>query len=87
MAVVKRNWVFAGRAGVNAANHGSQYEYDQQVPLILLGAGIHRGTYDAAAAPTDIAPTLAALANITLTKTEGRVLRESFGADVQTARR
>ena len=87
VTTLKRNWVFTGRVDVIAATHGTQHEYDQHVPLLLFGAGIRRGTYDAPAAPTDIAPTLAALAGVDLARTEGRVLREALLPDVQAARR
>lgn len=78
IAVPKRGWVLIGRTSVDAASHGTHYDYDQRVPLVLLGAGIRRGTYDDASAPTDIAPTLAALAGVPLPHAEGRVLREGL---------
>lgn len=87
LIVQKRNWVLGPRGTADATTHGSPYDYDQHVPLILLGGGIRRGTYDAAAAPTDIAPTLAALAGVTLAKVEGRVLQEALLPDSQTTRR
>lgn len=42
--------------------HGSPYEYDRRVPIILLGAGVKPGRSDVMATTRDVAPTLAALA-------------------------
>ncbi len=42
--------------------HGTQYAYDQRVPVIFFGAGMRGGTYPAAATPADLVPTLAAVA-------------------------
>jgi predicted AlkP superfamily pyrophosphatase or phosphodiesterase len=41
--------------------HGTPYEHDRHVPIVLLGPGIRPGTYEAPCGPEDIAPTLAAL--------------------------
>jgi predicted AlkP superfamily pyrophosphatase or phosphodiesterase len=76
--VPKRNWLIAGRTGPAGTGHGSPYEYDRHVPLILLGGGIKAGRYDRAATPADIAPTLAKVANVMLPKAEGRVLTEAL---------
>src|SRR5688572_2408142 len=76
--IPKRNWLIAGRAGLAGTNHGSPYEYDRHVPLILLGGGIKAGRYDRASTPADIAPTLARLANVKMSKAEGRVLLEGL---------
>lgn len=59
-------------------NHGSLYEYDTHVPVLLMGKGIVKGEYLSAAAPIDIAPTLAFLANVTLPRPSGRVLAEAL---------
>ncbi|HSJ13282.1 MAG TPA: alkaline phosphatase family protein [Longimicrobiales bacterium] len=42
--------------------HGSPYEYDRRVPIILLGAGVRPGRSNVRATTRDVAPTLAALA-------------------------
>lgn len=70
-------WLIAG-AGTAAANHGTANAYDQDVPLVLLGPSFTPGTYTNAATPADIAPTLAALAGVTLPQSQGRVLREAL---------
>jgi len=58
--------------------HGTSYAYDAHVPLILMGKGIVRGEYLAPSEPTDIAPTLAFLAGVTLPNARGRVLSEAL---------
>lgn len=75
--VSKPYWIFA-ESGSPGTNHGSPYNYDQHVPLILMGWGIKRGEYIADATPADIAPTLAFLCGITLAQPEGRVLSEAL---------
>ncbi len=87
VVVLRRNWVFGGRPPANAASHGSGYDYDRRVPLLLLGADVKPGVYDGPAAPTDIAPTLAVLAGISLPDAEGRVLREALASPAGAARR
>ena len=72
---VAKNWY----AGGLAAGHGSAHAYNTHVPLLLFGRGIKPGKHDTAAAPTDIAPTLARLLGIPKpTKTTGRVLTEAL---------
>jgi len=44
--------------------HGSPYWYDRHVPIMLLGAGVGRGSSDVAVYTVDLAPTLASLAGI-----------------------
>ena len=58
--------------------HGTMHQYDQRVPVILMGPGIKPGRYDAAVTPADIAPTLAFLSGVTLSKADGRVLSEAL---------
>ena len=48
----------------STATHGSPYSYDTHVPLIIMGQGIVAGTYQRAATPADIAPTLARVLQI-----------------------
>ena len=63
---------------IRAADHGTGYDYDTRVPLILFGAGISPGDYWGDAAPEDIAPTLAFLGGVTLAQADGRVLWEAI---------
>jgi hypothetical protein len=60
------------------AGHGAPYNYDQHVPILLMGFGIQAGQYFETATPADIAPTLAALTGVTLASRDGRVLAEAF---------
>jgi hypothetical protein len=80
--VPKPNWIFVsddkGIIPGNSTTHGTGYAYDTQVPLILLGAGITAGRYEAAATPADIAPTLAKLAGVALPTATGRLLDEAL---------
>lgn len=45
--------------------HGSAWNYDRHVPLMIRGAGIPAGRYRADCGPRDLAPTLAELLRIT----------------------
>lgn len=57
--------------------HGSPYAYDTHVPLILMGTSFRAGRYMEAAAPSDIAPTLAAVLRLqTPSNSVGRVLTD-----------
>ena len=61
------------------ATHGSPYSYDTHVPLILMGANFRPGRYMEAAAPSDIAPTLAAVLGVQRpSNSMGRVLMEGI---------
>ena len=72
--VLKPYWIMS----VDATTHGTGYGYDTHVPLLLMGSGIAKGEYLAPASPTDIAPTLAFLAGITLPRAQGRTLTEAL---------
>jgi hypothetical protein len=50
-------WIF----GSAPATHGTPYQYDQHVPLLLLGSGFTGGQMDMPVEPTAIAPTIAAI--------------------------
>jgi predicted AlkP superfamily pyrophosphatase or phosphodiesterase len=62
----------------NGTTHGTGNEYDTHVPVLLMGKGIAAGEYFTPAAPIDVAPTLAFLANVTLPRASGRVLTEAL---------
>jgi predicted AlkP superfamily pyrophosphatase or phosphodiesterase len=76
--VTKPNWPLGGRVAAEAGSHGAPYDYDQRVPVVLFGAGVKAGRYDRAATPADIAPTLARVAGIKMSKADGRVLAEGL---------
>ncbi|MBU6455383.1 MAG: alkaline phosphatase family protein [Cyanobacteria bacterium REEB67] len=60
--IPKPGYVFSTE-NTGTAN-GSPYTYDTQVPLLIYGAGIQSGHYQAAVSPADIAPTIAGLLGI-----------------------
>ncbi len=63
----------------SSATHSSPYSYDTHVPLIIMGRGFAAGRYTQAAAPTDIAPTLAQVLSIEAPSCSvGRVLAEAL---------
>jgi predicted AlkP superfamily pyrophosphatase or phosphodiesterase len=69
----------------SSATHGSPYSYDTHVPLIIMGRGFARGRYAQAAAPTDIAPTLAHVLGLEAPSCSvGRVLAEALTAARQS---
>ncbi|HVS83960.1 MAG TPA: alkaline phosphatase family protein [Pyrinomonadaceae bacterium] len=63
----------------SSATHGSPYSYDTHVPLIIMGRGFAARRYTQAAAPTDIAPTLAHVLGLEAPSCSiGRVLAEAL---------
>jgi predicted AlkP superfamily pyrophosphatase or phosphodiesterase len=66
----KPRWIF----GTSTTTHGTLNSYDQQVPVILFGAGIRAGERSDRATPADIAATLAAMVGVRLPSPDGRVL-------------
>ena len=69
----------------SSATHGSPYSYDTHVPLIIMGRGFASGRYTQAAAPTDIAPTLAHVLGLEAPSCSvGRVLAEALTAARQS---
>ncbi|HTG28116.1 MAG TPA: alkaline phosphatase family protein [Methylomirabilota bacterium] len=89
LIVPKPYWIWdystAGKPGRNGGtSHGTPYNYDQRVPVILMGAGIRRGKYYGPATPGDIAPTLATLCGITLATHDGRTLAEALEGSPST---
>jgi predicted AlkP superfamily pyrophosphatase or phosphodiesterase len=70
---VKPYWLFGART---VATHGSPYEYDTHVPLLVYGRGrVAAGRIDAPVEVVDIAPTLARLLHVPApAASEGRPL-------------
>ena len=59
--------------------HGSPYNYDAHIPLVLMGPPIRRGTYSDHVALNDLAPTLATLLEVDPpSASSGRVLTEAI---------
>jgi arylsulfatase A-like enzyme len=81
---------------VDGTSHGTPYNYDSHIPLVLMGPGVAAGTYHERVALNDLAPTLATLLGIEPPSgSQGRVLqvalrqgpRVSAPAPAQTAGR
>jgi predicted AlkP superfamily pyrophosphatase or phosphodiesterase len=51
-------WYLEKTADGDTATHGSVYNYDNHVPIMIAGPGIGRGTVDTRVAPHDLAPTI-----------------------------
>lgn len=75
MYVPKPMWIVRGSTGTT---HGTPYEYDQRVPLILYGARVKPGRYTSVSSPADVAPTFAWYTRVTLDRATGRVLSEAL---------
>ena len=73
--VMKPNWIARSTSGTT---HGTMRDYDQRVPLILFGARVKPGRYDAASTPADLAPTFASLVGIAMPQARGRALAEAL---------
>jgi hypothetical protein len=73
-------WDFStpGKPRQYGTTHGTPWNYDQRVPVILMGFGISPGEYHGAITPADIAPTLASICGITLAPRDGRILAEAL---------
>jgi Type I phosphodiesterase / nucleotide pyrophosphatase len=66
-------------SGALGTTHGSPYNYDTHIPLVLMGPRVKRGTYSDHAALNDLAPTLATLLEVeTPSGSSGRVLSEAL---------
>jgi len=67
--------------GKDGASHGSPYNYDAHVPLILMGPGVKTGRFVKPVAVNDIAPTLATILDIEVPSgSAGRALDEALAA-------
>ncbi|MGH9786528.1 MAG: alkaline phosphatase family protein [Terriglobia bacterium] len=71
----------------SGTSHGSPYTYDRHVPLILWGRAFQAGTHYRRVSPADIAPTLAAILEISPPALAvGRVLDEALRVPAGPAR-
>jgi predicted AlkP superfamily pyrophosphatase or phosphodiesterase len=68
----------AGKSRSYGTGHGVPYNYDQHVPILLMGFGIRHGEYLDPVTPADIAPTLASLCGITLATRNGHILVQAL---------
>ena len=82
LIVPKAYWLMdstpLGQARRYGTGHGTPWNYDQRVPIFLMGFGIQAGEYFGSVTPADIAPTFASLCGITLAPRDGRILYEAF---------
>lgn len=62
--------------GQTGTTHGTPYDYDTHVPILLCGAGIKAGRYATESTVTDIVPTLCKLLGIGSPDRKGRILNE-----------
>jgi len=70
---------YYGEGELSGSEHGTPYEYDAHVPLLIVGHGIRQGTFATEVGPADIAPTLSALIGVEFPAGRtGRVLAEAF---------
>ena len=68
----------------SGTTHGTPYDYDTHVPLLVFGPGIKPGAYSRAVAVNDIAPTLAAILGVeTPSGSVGHVLTEIMAANAR----
>jgi hypothetical protein len=67
--------------------HGTPYNYDAHIPLILMGRYIKPGTYSANVALNDLAPTLSTILNVEIPSgSAGRVLTEALRTPAELPR-
>ncbi|MSO30560.1 MAG: hypothetical protein EXQ48_06380 [Acidobacteria bacterium] len=74
IVVPKLGWMFSA----SGTTHATASRDDQRVPIIFMGPGVKAGEYREEATPADIVPTLAALCGITMSRSQGRVLRSAL---------
>lgn len=75
----EERWIF----GLTPAQHGTPYEYDRWVPLVLFGGGILPQRYRRLCSPADIAPTIARLVGLPDLPCEGQPLSLSIAKSRQ----
>jgi len=79
LVVTLKPYSIWGYPNLPIAMHGQPTDLDAHVPLILMGSGILRGTYDRRVSTVDIAPTLARLLDLTPAEPlDGRALVEAL---------
>ncbi len=76
--IPRRVWYSMGE-NVIAAHHGSGYDYDTHVPLLIYGPGITPQSYSHPVSAVDLAPTLARFLGVTpMEPLDGKVIAEVF---------
>lgn len=85
MLIREPGWIMKGKAGKPTALHGSPWESDRRVPLLLAGRGVKRGHFDRPVKMVDVAPTLAELLGLkAIEGAEGEPLAEALGASASS---
>jgi len=78
IALVPKEGEFITRRGIDFM-HGSPWDYDVHIPLLLWGPGrVRTGVFDAPVAQQDVAPTLARMLGVVLPAATGRPLAEAL---------
>jgi predicted AlkP superfamily pyrophosphatase or phosphodiesterase len=67
-----------GKQRTYGTGHGVPYNYDQHVPVLLMGFAIQPGQYFQPITPADIVPTFAALCGVTLSSRDGHILADAL---------
>ena len=63
----------------DGTGHGSPYDYDRHIPIVLMGPGVQPGTYAEDSGPEDIAPTLAEMLGLEYPiEPDARILNEAL---------
>ena len=79
LVVTLKPYSIWGYPNLPIAMHGQPTDLDAHVPLILMGSGVLRGTYERRVSTVDIAPTLARLLDLTPAEPlDGRALVEAL---------
>lgn len=73
--ILEPYWIRSG----SGTTHGTPYNYDAHIPLIIMGQPINSGQYAAPVALNDLAPTIATLIGVEIPSgSSGRVLTEAI---------
>jgi hypothetical protein len=77
LLVLWKPMVYPG--GKFGTGHGSAYDYDRHVPLVLFGRGVTAGTFPGQAGPEDLAPSLGKLLGVEMPlEPDTRILEEAL---------
>lgn len=74
-----REWVYVPAFSRFGTSHGTPYEYDTHVPLVIAGAGVVAGQHPDRVATADLAATLARILRVRPTgEIDGQVLETAL---------
>ncbi|MCP3100628.1 alkaline phosphatase family protein [Myxococcus sp. K15C18031901] len=80
LVVIPAPHVLLGVEDAHASTHGTPYEYDTHVPLVVFGQGLPAVREGRAITPLDLAPTLASWLEVALPEASGTPLCEALPA-------